>query len=404
MSEERKEMKMQCVECKKEIEENAGTNENPLCQSCYDGMKHEHASDTTLQSNKKKLEWLIPVAIPFLILVARLYYEFHTPAFALKSIASAIENHDWAKFSKFVDVESFYNTTVKGALEDSDNGIGTLMASNMKEAFIDQLKTQIEQPEEGTISLFHQLFDKDNVLLSKMRTENKGKIVQILIPRKTKYLDLEIPVIFNFRKGPMHLTLTSMDMSKFDNAEDKIKQILKEHYLLPVRDSLSKLVTIETVKKYKGCSNWVYETCFGELIMISSRVTNNSDADIAKVDFEIFPGEIWKTLSKTKKYQDASNIKVGESVLTGTRQGWKYNQFDDEDQLFMNADKNEICFNVTKIEFKNGSTIEEDKYSYISRYYSEKPTLEDILKRRESYGLNDGFEIRQTLSGEQSGM
>lgn len=402
---------MQCVECKKEIEENAGTNENPLCQSCYDKMKQEHASDSTPQSNKKKPKWIIPVAVSFIILAAGLgggYYFIHTPAFALKSIAFAIENHDWAKFSKFVDVESFYNTTVKGALEDSDNmiakGIGTLMASNMKEAFIDQLKTQIEQPKEGTISLFHQLFDKDNVLLSKMRTENKGKIVQLLIPRKTEYLDLEIPVIFNFRKGSMHLSLTSMDMTRFDNAEEKIDQILSEHYLLPVRDSLRKLVTIETVKKYKGCSNWVYKTCFGELIMITSRVTNNSDADIEKVDFEIFPGEIWKTLSKTKKYQDASNIKVGESVLTGTRQGWKYNQFDDEDQLFMNADKNEICYNVTKIEFKNGSTIEENKYSYISRYHAEKPTLEDILKRRESYGLNDAFEIRRTLSGEQSGI
>ena len=63
---------MQCVECKKEIEENAGTNENPLCQSCYDRMKHEHASDTTLQSNKKKPKWLIPAAISFLILAAGL--------------------------------------------------------------------------------------------------------------------------------------------------------------------------------------------------------------------------------------------------------------------------------------------------------------------------------------------
>jgi hypothetical protein len=219
---------MQCVECKKETKENAGTSENPLCQSCYDRMKGEHASDSTPKSNNKKPKWLIPVAVSFVILAAGLaggYYFIHTPAFALKSIASAIENHDWARFSKFVDVESFYNTTVKGALEDSDNmiakGIGTLMASNMKEAFIDQLKTQIEQPKEGTTSLFHQLFDENNVLLSKMKTENKGKIVQLLIPRKTEYLDLEIPVIFNFRKGPMHLTLTSMDMTRFDNAEKK---------------------------------------------------------------------------------------------------------------------------------------------------------------------------------------
>jgi hypothetical protein len=213
---------MQCIECKKEIQENAGTSENPLCQPCYDKVKREHASDSTPQTKKKKAKWLIPVAVSIIILAAALgggYYYIHTPAFALKSIASAIENHDWANFSKFVDVESFYNTTVKGALEESDNmiakGIGTLMASNMKEAFIDQLKTQIEQPKEGTTSLFHQLFDKNNVLLSKMKTENKGKIVQLLIPRKTEYLDLEIPVIFNFRKGPMHLTLTSMDMTKF---------------------------------------------------------------------------------------------------------------------------------------------------------------------------------------------
>lgn len=402
---------MQCIECKKEIKENAGTSENPLCQSCCDRLKCENSSSSKPPTQKRKPKWLIPVAVSFVILAAGLgggYYFIHTPAFALKSIASAIENHDWAKFSKFVDVESFYNTTVKGALEDSDNmiakGIGTLMASNMKETFIDQLKTQIEQPKEGTTSLFHQLFDKDNVLLSKMKTENKGKIVQLLIPRKTEYLDLEIPVIFNFRKGPMHLTLTSMDMSKFDNAEEKIEEILSEHYLLPVRDSLSKLVTIETIKKYKGCSNWVYETCFGELIMITSRVKNNSDADFSKVDFEIFPSVTWKILSKTKKYQDASNIKAGQAVLTGTKQGWKYNQFDDEDQLFMNADKNEICYKVTKIEFNDGRTIEENKYSYISRYHAEKPTLDDILKRRESYGLNDGFDIRRILNGEQSGI
>jgi hypothetical protein len=138
--------------------------------------------------------------------------------------------------------------------------------------------------------------------------------------------------------------------------------------------------------------------------MITSRVTNNSDADIAKVDFEIFPGKIWENLSKTKKYQDASNIKAGQSTLTSTTQGWKYNQFDDEDQLFMNADRNEICYKVTKIEFIDGRTIEENKYSYISRYGAEKPTLEDILKKRESYGFNDGFEIRRILTGEQNGI
>jgi hypothetical protein len=400
---------MKCAECGNEVRENAGTSENPLCRSCYDRMKQDHAADNTPTRDRRKFTWVVPAVVVLLIFsggLSALYVFSHTPSYALRAIASAIEDHDWKKFTEYVDVESFYSTTVKGALENTDNviakGIGTLMASNMKEAFIDQLKTQIEQPKEGTSSLFHQLFDKSSVLLTKMSISDRGKIVQVRLPRKTEYLELEVPVIFNFRKGTVHLTLTSMDMTKFDKAEKKIEEILSEHFTLPVADSLKRLVTVETVRKYKGCGNWVYETCFDDLIMITSRVTNHSNEDLEQVSFEIYPGTIWEGTSK-KKYQDATNIGAGQAVLAGARQGWKYNQFDEDDQLFMNADMNDICYRITKIVFKDGRTIEENKYDYMGKYSQEKPTLDSIIARRAKYGLTDEFTIRKVLSGEDIG-
>ncbi len=397
---------MICIECKKETSENHGTSENPLCLQCFNRLKAEHSENKKQVTAKRKPMWFYPAIIALLVVGVTLfafYYYIHTPVFAFKSIASSIENHDWKKFSDFVDVESFYNTTVKGALEDSDNliakGIGTLMASNMKEAFIDQLKTQIEQPKEGSTSLFHQLFDRDNILMPKMKVSNRGKIIQVSIPRKTEYLEIEVPVLFNFRKGTMHLTLTSMDLSKFEKVNDKIEELVSEHFLLPTRDSLRTLVTLECTRKYKGCANSFYGTCFEDLIMITTKVTNNSDEDIEKVSFEIYPSSIWIGTSK-KKYDKALNIKAKQAVLTGTREGWKYNQFNDEDRLFMNTNASDICYNVTSINFKSGKTIEENKYGYISRYSNEKPTLEDIISRREKYGINDGFEIRRVVSGE----
>jgi DNA-directed RNA polymerase subunit RPC12/RpoP len=41
---------MKCVECKKEIDENVGTTENPLCKSCYNRMNQEYSRE---QATKK---------------------------------------------------------------------------------------------------------------------------------------------------------------------------------------------------------------------------------------------------------------------------------------------------------------------------------------------------------------
>jgi hypothetical protein len=36
---------MNCVECKKEFVKNVGTEENPLCEDCYDKMKIEYGNE-----------------------------------------------------------------------------------------------------------------------------------------------------------------------------------------------------------------------------------------------------------------------------------------------------------------------------------------------------------------------
>lgn len=392
---------MVCRECNGEVSENAGTEDNPLCESCYNRMREEYSTISNAPKTKRS-KWPFGAILLFLLLasVTAAYFYVHTPQYAFKAIKGAVENHDWNKFSRFVDVESFYQTTMKDALDDSDNslakGIGTLMAANMKQAFIDQLKAQIEQPSEDGTSLFQSLFDQDKMVASKMDVANRGKIVQVNVPRKVSFLDIEIPVVFTFRKEPLHLTLTGMDMSKYDAAQERIAEILSDHYVLPARDSLNNLVTIETVRKYDGCSNWLYKTCMDKLIMITSRVTNNSDEDISSVDFEIFPDRAWRN-SALKKYQSATNIKAGQSVVTGTKQGWKYNQFSEDDRIFMNADKSEIYYKVTNVELASGRSIRENKYAYLSDYHEDKPSLDDIIARREQYGIEDGDLIRKEL-------
>jgi hypothetical protein len=42
---------MNCVECHSEVEKNAGTEENPLCEGCYNKMRAEYSDD---QANSKE--------------------------------------------------------------------------------------------------------------------------------------------------------------------------------------------------------------------------------------------------------------------------------------------------------------------------------------------------------------
>lgn len=409
---------MKCVQCNNEVQNNAGTDDNPLCASCYDRMKLEHPADSKLKNKSQNPKWVLPIVIALLLITSGfvgLYYFAHTPAFAFKSIVLAIENHDWDKFNKFVDVESFYNTTVKGALNETDNlfakGLGTLMASNMKESFIDQLKTQIEQPNENSISFFHQLFDNKNILLARKKVESKGKIVQVTIPRKTQYLDLEIPIIFNFRKEALHLTLTSMDMNKFENVQDKIEEIITEHYNLPIKDSLKNLVKIEVVKKYKGCSNYVYNTCIEDVIIITTRVTNKSNFTIERVIFAVLP-KLYNCNWKGTKFQQAENIKPGKSVIVGVNHGWKYNEYNDYDKIYMKTTKADIHYQTKEVwrkikigPFDMTMPLKEEEFKYYKeRIEKDKLTLEDIIARRNEYGLDDSLAINTFLLNKDDGV
>lgn len=78
---------MNCVECGKEVEENCGTEQNPLCKPCYDRMKKDYDTKEeeanaspqiekdVSKANKKKNSNLIGAVLVILILIGG-YFTF----------------------------------------------------------------------------------------------------------------------------------------------------------------------------------------------------------------------------------------------------------------------------------------------------------------------------------------
>jgi hypothetical protein len=330
------------------------------------------------------------------------HHRMQSSMYALRAIASSVDEHDWEKFSTFVDLESLYETTVKNVKGDPDSvavdDIAYLMLSKTREYFIDQLKEQIRQPREGKKSFWGHLFNQESIRQVKQTVLDNGRMVRMEIPCVTEYLNLEAPIVITFRKDFLHLTLVDIDLSRYEQANKKIEELLSVHYNLPIRDSLNSLARLSTVCKYKDCIGWIGIDCMEIDLIINTRVENLANEEIAKIDFEIYPGTKWLN-SPINKQQSMENIAAGQHVYTGTYRGWAYNPADEADSLFLGAANSEICYKVTKIEFKSGRVIKENQYKYLREYQQGGPDLEDILSRRELYGFNDGPQIRELLGG-----
>lgn len=334
---------------------------------------------------------LIILAIVFGLCVGGYLY-IHSPKYTLSVIKSSIENHDWEKFNKWVDIESFFNSTLNDKTNTGNNiadGISKLMASNLKGAFIDALKAKIETPSNSSISAFNEFLPAIKIKdLSEVKLIKQGKITVMKIPVKTDFLKQEAEVSVFFRNKFLRYVLIGTDDSDFQTKNNELKKLVLEHYNLETGDKIKKSVTISTLKKYKGCSNYIGNTCFQDLLIIKRKIHNHSNKTIKKLRYNIYPSKTFVTMGdKYRIYETLENVSANSAKVQGASTGWKHNQFSTKDQMFMSSKKGEIFYEIKEIEFDDSTKLTLKSHALLTDYHDEKPTFDDIIKRRKKHGL-----------------
>jgi uncharacterized protein (TIGR02145 family) len=222
---------------------------------------------------------VIVIVLTVLSAGSYIYYK-GTPSFALKSISSAVENRDWEKFSKFVDVDAVYVSTAQQLLGNSSNSgfSGALAAGAMKELIIGGVKTLVEQPPKSENNSFigqlqeligehvksnaTQVFkdfvvDDINVNRKAAKVERKGKIVLVGLALENKDHQIKIPVTFRKSKG--HLVLIGVDIASVDVEEIDTKRQKSKKELAQEQKRLA-----EEQKRFKKISSYFTDSRDGQ--------------------------------------------------------------------------------------------------------------------------------------------
>ncbi|GBU21574.1 hypothetical protein R80B4_01470 [Fibrobacteres bacterium R8-0-B4] len=164
---------------------------------------------------KRIFKILIPVAVLGAVAVGGYFYYKGSIAYTAVSINSAIKNHDWDKFTEFVDVDAVYDSVMTRLVGESDLARG--ISAAMKETTIDGLKEAIAESPSDSDSVGISVGDIYS-LLKIVKTSSRDGLVIVDIPLETKDLNInvlpevEIPntkitITLTLRKGNGHLVL-----------------------------------------------------------------------------------------------------------------------------------------------------------------------------------------------------
>ena len=186
--------------------------------------------------------------------------------------------------------------------------LSMVMATNMKDRFKTELKKAIEDTEGSKSSKFLDIITLAGKDDAPIEVKNSGKIVSYKIQSTTGFLKIPIYTTTIFRDEGLTFRLSGFDNSNKEHARKIEDELIKDHYNLPVEDELKSAVTVKSIKKYKGCSRHIGDTCVSNLIINETKVTNNTKIEIESVDFYLYPSEDLNT-TKYLRFVKAENIK-----------------------------------------------------------------------------------------------
>jgi hypothetical protein len=346
---------------------------------------------------KKIFLALTVVAVLVTGAVCYIIHHIGTVDFAVKSILSAIESKDWDRLNRFVDMEAVHESMVGANSESRENAhvMASSILSNLKDETMRLWRMGVEQPDEKP-SFMGRFLSPD--LLKNAKIDRSGRTAILKISPLTRYLDIAVPVFLTFRKGKWHFVFIGYNSSKLSAADDKIVEILADHYNLPIIDSLKKSVSVETTGKRKGCADWGYSICLTNMTIIDRKFTNNTDRDIDLILYHLHPNKY----AQEKLVDRMTDIPAGTSRSTRPGVGYKYNRFIEIDRMIASAALADLYYEVVLIQFKDGGILaRRTGFCALSRidYAINKPTIDDVLHRRANYGLTDANMIRQIITG-----
>ncbi len=325
------------------------------------------------------------------------YQYFHSPHYTLKKISSSVKNCDWEMFSKYVDVEALVNSLIQNAGDDSGNdlakGITAMVGGSMKETLIAQMKSQIENPKNDESQGIFSEFGRLDSIGFKMKQENKGKILVVKLISTFGVFNVPAFIEITMRSEGLKYVVIAINKDVVKKRTETVMNLYKEYYYVPIREKIAKSVQITVQKKFKGCANSFYGTCFEDLIMIQRKIENLTDRRINQVQYEMYPSDFF--ISDEYKYIDIfEGINPKESVIIGASQGWKYNQFIESDKVWMNVESSDILLRVTRVTFEDGESLTIDNYSYLGHLDS-APKLVNLVVfgKKENYPEADSIAL-----------
>jgi len=338
---------------------------------------------------KKNVKLIAAIIVVISAILLGGYLYLHSPNYTLKRVASSLKNHDWETFQKYVDVNSLYNSVIGDATENSDNdiakGLATMMAGNLKDAFISKIKSEIENPKnDDGPGVFGSFLSLDTTVI-KIETEINGKIATTKVYSKYGLFDVPAYLEITMRSEGIKYVIIGISKKNIEKRTSVARSIYKEFYMKPLREKMNQSIRISVTKKYKGCANSFYGTCFENLVMIERKIENLTNKEISKIEYQMYPNEVF-TETKYSKFDSEVNIKPHEIVITGRSQGWKYNQFIDEDKIWMSVEANEVIIKPTKLTFADREEIDLDEYGYLVNTM-EIPKVTELIAFGKKNGL-----------------
>jgi hypothetical protein len=343
------------------------------------------------------------ISIALLVIIAALtagYFYMHSPTYTINKIKESVINHDWAGLNSYVDLDSLYENTVTKALEEQDSsiakGIGMMMGANMKEAFMSQIKKGVEDSSRATDESMFASMITDMSNTDNYTQDNQGKITTVTIKKKTSFLHIPTSMSMSFRDEGLKYVLIGVNTDKMSSVKIIETKLLKEHVMFPIKAQLNKSLSIKTIVKTKGCSNYIGNSCIENLMIVEAKITNNADKTIKSAVISLYPGKEYLNIENERRI-NTDVIRAGESIVYGQGRGWKQNRFREADNIFMNATANDLVYQSRSIEFEDGEIIREDDSQPYIDVLKNTPTIQDILERRKQYGVTDNYGVEVLL-------
>lgn len=121
-----------------------------------------------------------------------------------------------------------------------------------------------------------------------------------------------------------------------------------------MRAKIDSSVSVAITDRKKGCINWSGDFCLEDGVDVTMNIVNKTEKSIKDINYQI------KYFDK-EHYGHLFNLLPPHKSIsqTGT---YKYNQYDEDDKLFLYSDINNMHIIIDNVVFENGDTLKTDDY------------------------------------------